>query len=47
MMKMVKKLSQISGAVARLTLGVGGAVLVFLALKERDKRRSRTLKPKS
>ncbi|RJR15271.1 MAG: hypothetical protein C4581_12525 [Nitrospiraceae bacterium] len=42
-----KKLTQISGALVRLTAGIGGAVLVFLALKDRTKQdRPVSLKPK-
>ncbi len=38
-MRILKRLTQISGAAIRLTIGMGGAVLLFLALKEEVKRR--------
>ena len=33
-MKALKKLVRISSAVVRITIGIGGAVLIFLALKD-------------
>lgn len=43
-----KRMTQISGAVLRLTVGIGGAALVFLALKDKVKRNtSGSLKPKA
>jgi hypothetical protein len=39
-MKILKKLAQISSAAVRLTIGIGGAVLIFLALKDDTKRRT-------
>jgi len=38
-MKTLKKLVRISSAVVRITIGVGGAVLIFLALKDDAERR--------
>jgi len=38
-MKTLKKLVRISSAVVRITIGIGGAVLVFLALKDNAERR--------
>lgn len=47
-MKILKRLTQISGAAVRLTIGIGGAVLVFLALKDKVKRGpSKNLQSKS
>jgi hypothetical protein len=37
-MNIFKRLLQISGAAIRLTIGIGGAVLVFLTLKDKVKR---------
>jgi hypothetical protein len=37
-MNMLKRMTQISGAAIRLTIGIGGAVLVFLTLKDKVKR---------
>lgn len=34
-MKVFNRLAKISGAVVRLTIGIGGAALVFLALKDK------------
>lgn len=36
-MNMVKRLAKISGAAVRLTIGIGGAVLVLLTLKDKVK----------
>jgi len=36
----MKKLFRISSAAVRLTIGIGGAILVFLALKDNAKRRT-------
>jgi hypothetical protein len=36
----MKKLAQILSAAVRLTIGIGGAILVFLALKDDAKRRT-------
>ncbi len=44
-MKILKRLTQLSGTAVRLTIGIGGAVLVFLVLKDKMKRAtSRNLK---
>jgi hypothetical protein len=38
----LKKLARISSAAVRLTIGIGGAVLIFLALKDNaEQRRSK------
>ncbi len=37
-MKILKRLTQIAGGAVRLTIGIGGAVLVFLTLKDKVKR---------
>jgi hypothetical protein len=37
-MKILNKLSRISSAAVRLTIGIGGAVLVFLTLKDKLKQ---------
>jgi hypothetical protein len=39
-MKILKKLAQISSAAVRITIGIGGAVLIFLALKDDAKQRT-------
>lgn len=39
-MKNLKKLIQISSAAVRLIIGIGGAALVFIALKNDTKRRT-------
>ena len=38
-MKILNKLSRISSAAIRLTIGIGGAVLVYFAVKDNVKRR--------
>jgi len=37
-MKVLKRLTQLSGAAVRVTIGMGGAVLVYLALKDKMRR---------
>jgi hypothetical protein len=37
-MRMLKKLTQITGTVLRLTIGIGGAAMVFLALKDKNRK---------
>lgn len=37
-MRVLKRLTQLSGAAVRLTIGIGGAVMVFLTLKDKMKR---------
>lgn len=39
-MKFFKKLTQISGAAVRLAVGIGGALLIFLALKDKPAYRT-------
>jgi len=36
-MRIVKKLTHITGAILRLTIGIGGAAMVFLALKDKNR----------
>jgi len=38
-MKTLKKLVRISSAVVRITIGIGGAVVIFLALKDHAEQR--------
>ena len=42
----MKKLAQIISAAVRLTIGIGGALLIFIALKDDTKRRT-SKKPNS
>ncbi|MEK6527826.1 MAG: hypothetical protein AAB089_01330 [Nitrospirota bacterium] len=37
-MNFFKKLTQVSSAAVRLAIGIGGALLVFLALKDKSER---------
>lgn len=37
-MNVLKRLTQLSGAAVRLTIGIAGAVVVFLTVKDKMKR---------
>ena len=46
-MKFFKKLTQISSSAVRLAIGIGGALLIFLAVKDKpDQLKSKDKQPK-